>query len=304
LKHGCKKTSQANLRSFRESSIKTRIETCITLHPLYGFPYLPGSGLKGLARAYAEIALETKPSGDELREIFGSEDKDPRHAANNRQGKVFFMDGLPTTFPELDLDIMNPHYGNYYRGEKDNKGNLIPPADYLNPVPVTFLTVAADQPFSFAVFSRDRDLSEKATQWLIGGLTELGAGGKTNVGYGYFRIDSPAVQTEKIEPAGIQEDNSLTARPKTVRNQQTFSDFIKGIKPDEIELLKSISFKGMESAINIGIIPALESSEVSTDIKKVIAEKMLEVCKRPENKYAEKLDKYNKLLLMAGKEIK
>src|SRR4030067_3776025 len=86
------------------------IETGITLHPLYGFPYLPGSGLKGLARAYAEIALETKPSGDELREIFGSEDKDPRLAANNRQGKVFFMDGLPTTFPQLDLDIMNPHY--------------------------------------------------------------------------------------------------------------------------------------------------------------------------------------------------
>jgi len=90
---------------------------------LYGFPYLPGSGLKGLAIAYAEIAIEPKPSGEDLREIFGSEDKEPRHAANNRQGKVFFMDGIPTTFPQLDLDIMNPHYGDYYQKKKDNKGN-------------------------------------------------------------------------------------------------------------------------------------------------------------------------------------
>jgi CRISPR-associated protein Cmr6 len=138
------------------------IETGMTLHPLYGFPYLPGSGLKGLARAYAEIALETKPSGEDLREIFGSEDKDSRYAVNNRQGKVFFMDGIPTIFPQLDLDIMNPHYGNYYRGEKDNKGNLIPPADYLNPVPVTFLAVATGQRFTFVVYSKDKSFAEKA----------------------------------------------------------------------------------------------------------------------------------------------
>ncbi|MCL0072257.1 type III-B CRISPR module RAMP protein Cmr6, partial [Thermodesulfovibrionales bacterium] len=120
-------------------------ETGITLHPLYGFPYLPASGLKGLARAYAEIA-DNAPR-DELLAIFGSESKDPAHTANNRQGKVFFMDGLPTKFPKLDLDIMNPHFGEYYQGDK-------PPADYLNPVPVTFLAVAPGQKFSFGIHSR------------------------------------------------------------------------------------------------------------------------------------------------------
>ncbi len=65
------------------------------------------------------------------------------------------MDGLPTTFPQLDLDIMNPHYGDYYQKKKDNKGNPIPPADYLNPVPVTFLAVATGQRFSFATFSME-----------------------------------------------------------------------------------------------------------------------------------------------------
>lgn len=142
------------------------IETGITLHPLYGFPYLSGSGLKGLARAYAEIALETKPSGEDLREIFGSEDKDSRYAANNRQGKVFFTDGIPIIFPQLDLDIMNPHYSDYYQGKKDTKGNPIPPADYLNPVPVTFLSVASGQRFSFAVFSRDKASLKKLSSGL------------------------------------------------------------------------------------------------------------------------------------------
>ena len=179
------------------------IETGMTLHPLYGFPYLPGSGLKGLARAYAEIAVKPRPSGDDLHEVFGSDNKNPKEAfLDNRQGKVFFMDGLPTTFPKLDLDIMNPHYGEYYRGEN-------PPADYLNPVPITFLAVAAEQKFSFAIYSRNKNLAEKVRAWLIGGLTELGAGGKTNVGYGYFKpFESGTNETNNVQ-------NSSSSRHQT-----------------------------------------------------------------------------------------
>jgi len=270
------------------------IETGMTLHPLYGFPYLPGSGLKGLARAYAEIVVEPRPSGDELREIFGSEDKDPHNVANNRQGKVFFMDGLPTQFPKLELDIMNPHYSEYYQGNK-------PPADYLNPVPVTFLTVAAGQNFSFAVFSRDKSLADKAKKWLIGGLTELGAGGKTNVGYGYFRDFSDIaieMQTDKSEtPKAITYD--IQSRVKAIKNNQTFVEFLKGINDNEIESLKGISFKDMESVINIGLVGFLESSEASVEVKKVIAQKMLEVI-TPNKKWDEKKhEKFRKLQSLA-----
>ena len=265
------------------------IETGMTLHPLYGFPYLPGSGLKGLARAYAEIAVDPKPSGDELRDVFGSEDKDPHNVANNRQGKVFFMDGLPNQFPKLELDIMNPHYGEYYRGEK-------PPADYLNPVPVSFLAVAAEEKFSFAVYSKDANLLAKAKEWLIGGLTELGAGGKTNVGYGYFKD----VQSITLSPTATVKHDSLTARLKSVRNPQTFADFLKGIKDDDREELNALSFKDMQSVINIGLVAVLESAEISEEIKKIIAQKMLEVCKKPDKKYDEKLEKYKKLQKIAG----
>ncbi|NWF75600.1 MAG: type III-B CRISPR module RAMP protein Cmr6 [Nitrospirae bacterium] len=193
------------------------IETGMTLHPLYGFPYLPGSGLKGLTRAYAEIAIEPKPTGEELREIFGSEDKDPHNVANNRQGKVFFMDGLPTLFPKLELDIMNPHYGDYYQGKKDSKERLIPPADYLNPNLVTFLTVAAGQKFIFAVYSRDANLLAKAKKLLIGGLTELGAGGKTNVGYGYFKID-------RAEDVGALDSSVIKQTTASISEKLTWAD--------------------------------------------------------------------------------
>jgi len=179
------------------------IETGLTLHPLYGFPYLPASGLKGLARAYAEIV--DNASGDKLLAIFGSESKGATNAANNQQGKVFFMDGLPIKFPELDLDIMNPHYGDYYQGNT-------PPADYLKPNPVTFLAVAPEQRFSFSIYSREAELLNKAKAWLIGGLTELGAGGKTNVGYGYFRMpETPINSGQEVEAQNTEEGDSLMA---------------------------------------------------------------------------------------------
>ncbi|HHT9159340.1 MAG TPA: type III-B CRISPR module RAMP protein Cmr6 [Candidatus Brocadiaceae bacterium] len=152
------------------------LETGLTLNPLYGFPYLPASGVKGLARAYAEKVDDA--SDEELLEVFGSEDKG-KVLEINREGKVVFLDGLPAKFPKIEVDIMNPHYGDYYQGNK-------PPADYLSPNPITFFAIAPGQEFLFSMFSKDQLLLEKAASWLKEGLINLGAGGKTNVGYGYF----------------------------------------------------------------------------------------------------------------------
>ncbi len=104
---------------------------------------------------------------------------------------------------------------------------------------------------------------------------------------------SQPIQPPKAKP---EEDNSITARVKLIKNPQTFSDFIKGIKDNEFEALKVFSFKGMESVINIGLVEALEAAEVSAEIKRTIAQKMLEICKEPDKKYPDKLQKYNKLI--------
>lgn len=202
------------------------LETGMTLHPLYGYPYIPASGLKGLARAYAEIS-ETL-SHEEIRDIFGSEDKDPRNVINNRQGKVMFMDGLPNQFPKIELDIMNPHYTYYYQGEKDNRKNLIPPGDYFNPIPIFFIAVADGQKFSFSVISRDQGCLQKAKDCLIGGLTQLGAGGKTNVGYGYFqppltskvsKLDNSIPEdTKEIKLEDKNKQHSFAVEPKPYKD--------------------------------------------------------------------------------------
>ncbi len=48
----------------------------ICLHPIHGFPYLPGTGLKGLARAYAETVwkpaqADANAAQAEIERVFG-----------------------------------------------------------------------------------------------------------------------------------------------------------------------------------------------------------------------------------------
>lgn len=160
------------------------LETDIALHYLYGIPFLPGSALKGLTRSYVTGEIEPYKSGTEandhedIKQIFGSSDG---------AGTVIFFDALPTDGKAgFALDIMNPHYGEYYGGKK-------PPTNDQNPVPVTFLTVT-DTTFTFALAARpsrpknrlENDV-ERVKTWLSEALQHYGVGGKTSAGYGYFK---------------------------------------------------------------------------------------------------------------------
>lgn len=216
------------------------LETSIRLHRVYGFPILPGSALKGLARSYAlwQVADELGVPALPLEELLAREKAKKRtplqkleayldEPDENRRarwfeelrqdkaipptaavrymelstveekvkllraafgtiasaGKVIFFDAVPAnpTKLVLDLDVMNPHYSQYYQG-----GNT-PPADYLNPVPVFFLTIAPGSEFLFAVASRDGDLAQRVQMWLQKALCKMGAGAKTTAGYGLWR---------------------------------------------------------------------------------------------------------------------
>ncbi|MBM4330709.1 MAG: type III-B CRISPR module RAMP protein Cmr6 [Deltaproteobacteria bacterium] len=198
------------------------LETSFIFHPLYGFPYLPASGAKGLARAYAEILDKEGATPKIIRDVFGSEDKNPIESPpeKNRQGKVFFLDGLPTTFPVLEVDIMNPHYSDYYAQNRDSQHNLTPPADWLSPVPIYFLTIKAGTTFEFGLISEEMALADRAEKWLRGGLMDLGAGGKTSAGYGYFEPpigeDLPKPGAKSKAPSKVE---SLIARLKAIKPQ-------------------------------------------------------------------------------------
>ncbi|MCS7215874.1 MAG: type III-B CRISPR module RAMP protein Cmr6 [Thermodesulfovibrio sp.] len=175
-------------------------ETSMTLHHIYGFPYIPGSAVKGITRHWAVLKfsyntkeanqkieniisrvssalergenLEIEVDGikfQELIEIFGTQ---------KQAGKVIFMDAYPEEDINLKIDIINVHYPEYYSGSK-------PPADWQNPRPVKFLTVEKTS-FSFTLLSRDTHLLSNAQKLLKEALKHHGIGAKTSLGYGLF----------------------------------------------------------------------------------------------------------------------
>lgn len=161
-------------------------ETGFVWHRTLGVPYLPGSSVKGLIRAWAEQWTDT---WNEFEHLFGNMDK---------TGTLIVFDAIPVVAPTLKVDIMNPHYGDYYSKKRDTNQNLIPPADYLSPKPVFFLTVAEKTKFAFALAPRrlnnKSDLT-KGSDFLTEALTHLGAGAKTAVGYG--RMVTPESLAQK-----------------------------------------------------------------------------------------------------------
>ncbi len=185
------------------------LETDITLHHLYGIPFIPASALKGLTRAYATGEVEGYKSdkidndNEEVKRIFGSQE----HA-----GTVIFFDAMPLNgITNFVLDIMNPHYPEYYAGNK-------PPTNDQNPVPVTFLTVT-NTAFTFALAPRDvskeqhvKDVEQVKT-WFQEALQKYGVGGKTSAGYGYFKKEMSSA--EPPQPEKAQEPVAQTQAPSS-----------------------------------------------------------------------------------------
>lgn len=193
---------------------KGSMEIGITLHHIYGFPYIPATAVKGLTRAWAELV--EKADKATVGRIFGSETKDEKAADSNQLGSVLFFDAVPVEWPQMEVDIMNPHYPDYYRDPKNN-----PPGDWQNPVPIQFLAVAPRTKFWFGLASKSAEDLSRAKQWLVSGLKELGIGAKTSAGYGYFS-ERPTM-TEVTQPSTTSRESQQIALPnstmKTVQQQ-------------------------------------------------------------------------------------
>lgn len=190
---------------------KGSLETGFTFNR-YGFPYLPGSSVKGLARMAALVKVAETIQSERLNDLDAALSEDTKEGLQKAWKKVFtdepqpipplaetfrkvfgttseagaaiFLDAIPSSPPRLELDIMNSHYPDYYQGKA-------PPTNWQSPQPITFLTVAARTPFLFAVGWRhgkplEADVLKQAVDWLNEGLKNLGAGAKTSAGYGYF----------------------------------------------------------------------------------------------------------------------
>lgn len=166
------------------------IETGFLFDRLTGCPFVPGSSVKGLLRGAArlaargELAIAGKTDApdfwrDNLRRLFGPENEADTAPA---QGDLVVYDAFPDHWPQLELDVLTPHYGE-------------DPADWNDPTPVPFLTVAPGTAFRFhfrflAVASADMD-ADQVLSLLRAALDALGIGGKKSAGYGAFGETTP-----------------------------------------------------------------------------------------------------------------
>lgn len=164
------------------------LESSLSFHASLGVPRIAGSALKGLLRA----ALRPRLPPDALAELFGAPDLELPRAQQtaHRRGRLVFHDAYPAEGKfQLDLDVITPHFRDYYEG----KGK-VPPADWLGPKPFTFLTVVAT---TFRIFigllptpqgrMSASDIFKTLEETLPGALALEGLGAKRSAGYGRFK---------------------------------------------------------------------------------------------------------------------
>lgn len=185
------------------------VENGFAWHHTLGVPFLPGSSVKGMTRAWAEAWAGADPR--DIERIFGPEGE----GQEKRVGSVIFFDALPAKPVKLAPDVMTPHYAPYYQQGSDQ-----PPGDWFDPLPIPFLTVAPGQEFIFALAPRRFKEEDShadcrmALRWLEDALATLGAGAKTAVGYGRFfrRVDREQSIRSKIEAAPTPNETILSPR--------------------------------------------------------------------------------------------
>lgn len=168
-----------------EASVR---EVSIKLDHIYGIPFIPASSIRGAFRSYlnekfSEVDIDEEEYKEDkmITEIFGNEEK---------MGRIIFMDIYPKKF-QLDVDVMTPHYGDYYKGASM-------PTDDINPKPINFPVIDTNAEFDIKI------LCSKEIYKLYNGknvgdvksfnvkeefksfLAEKPLGAKSSVGYGYF----------------------------------------------------------------------------------------------------------------------
>lgn len=183
-------------------------------HHSFGVPYLPGSSIKGLMRAFAdhwqalEAAERQNNFFERITELFGNfppkakGEKDRDISPEQRKpkmGRLIVFDALPVEPVQLVAEILTPHDGGWRKdGAKimtDSNNRNIPgnprlsPGDWHDPVPVPFLAVRQGNKFQFALGlargGTKEDLEEGYTL-LKAALEWIGIGAKTASGFGRF----------------------------------------------------------------------------------------------------------------------
>ena len=249
------------ITSFHAKSVSPFVTGLGIEHPLengmaflnpYGLPYLPGSGVKGGVRRAAEELRDSEQNEWTPQAIEAMFGKPSQGADKAERGALTFWDVFPQC-SNLCVEIMNPHYGEYYQGNES-------PHDSGNPVPIYFLTVPAESPFAFHVqcdvhrFKDETGLREQWRELLESAFDHafkwLGFGAKTAVGYGAFAPGSGQEDSASSNPCewvdkkiGELSEIHHASRDETLRGQVLANAWSKlgdhGLKQNALGDIKS-----------------------------------------------------------------
>ena len=228
----------------------------IALDRCFGLPFIPGSALKGISRVQALWEIHEAKGEEKLRLLrmamlllgYGAHDLrgdfgwagGAQHAgeiakevgAQDFKGCACFLPAYPTTTPTLVVDMVNPHYPDYYAGRRQHA------EDNESPIPNYFPAVEAGSSFGFAVLLNRippvanltaPDLLKQAKAWLEGAVTRKGVGAKTAAGYGWFELGrkkalppSTATSSQMAAAASASPADQLIARFKSLSTKDNF----------------------------------------------------------------------------------
>ncbi|MBX3197803.1 MAG: type III-B CRISPR module RAMP protein Cmr6 [Labilithrix sp.] len=179
------------------------VENGFAWHPTLGVPYLPGSSVKGLVRAWASAGSGTTSSTSVgLANAF-----DDAGGA----GTIIFLDAIPIEPVGLEVDVMTPHFHGWTKDA--------PPGDWRSPTPVPFLVTAPSARFAFSILPRTEDVSDvaRAFECLREALEHTGAGAKTAVGYGRFSYEAETTRRRRDELEAARRDQAEALRRAEAR---------------------------------------------------------------------------------------
>jgi len=212
-------------------------ETGMVLDHISGAPYIPVASQKGVMRLAhiinslmddngkwrdieslldaGIVEKKTNKAGekediwredDSSKTLFGFSEKDKSLA-----GQMVVLDAYPMEPPELSEEILNPHFRNYYSGERG-------PTEDQSPNPIKFMVVRPGARFVFRILLRpplanapesDQELlTAIITKNIRRAVEEEGMGAKTALGFGRFQVKT-AQEPALVEKWQCERDKIL-----------------------------------------------------------------------------------------------
>ncbi len=232
-------------------------ETGMILDRNIGIPYIPASSIKGVLRLAHAVNIangRTEIPEIELEKYFGTSDQKQK---TQYKGQLVILDSYPVEVPVLKVDIMNPHYSNYYGGN-----GRVQPVETESPTPIKFLTVQQGTKFVFNCafipvkkddkYSALTEAEEKEIESMFSTAFEkIGFGGKTSIGYGRFkRVNNISESSQLMQPKIVKKEILVAGEYEAIitdLDKRRASIFLEIVKTKDKAVLRNCNAKTLSN---------------------------------------------------------